>query len=81
MVCTGNRVGWHGLDEWGLGQGHVAGCCGCGNEPSGFLKCRNFLLDEELSACRQWLCCMELGALFQGILTTAKFRIVVAFGE
>jgi hypothetical protein len=24
-----------GLDSTGLGQGAVAGCCECGNEPSG----------------------------------------------
>jgi hypothetical protein len=82
MVCTRNRVEWHGLDGWGLGQGHVASCCGCGNEPSGFLKCRFFFwLDEELSAFQEWFFCMKLGALFQVILRTVEFRIVVAFGE
>jgi hypothetical protein len=34
----------HGLDRSGSGQGQVAGCCGCGNEPSGSIKCekKNF---------------------------------------
>jgi hypothetical protein len=26
-----------------LGKEHVAGCCKCGNEPSGFTKCRLFV--------------------------------------
>jgi hypothetical protein len=25
------------------GQGEMAGCCECGNEPSGFTKCVEFL--------------------------------------
>jgi hypothetical protein len=34
------EVGWeHGLDRFGLGQGQVAGCCECGNEPSVSIKC------------------------------------------
>jgi hypothetical protein len=35
------EVGWgrHGLDRFGVGLGQVAGCCECGNEPSGFIKC------------------------------------------
>jgi len=27
----------------GLGQGQVAGCCDCGDESSGFVKCGEFL--------------------------------------
>ena len=27
----------------GLGQGQVAGCCECGDEPSGCIKCGGFL--------------------------------------
>jgi len=27
----------HGLDWSGSGYGHVASCCDCGNEPSGFI--------------------------------------------
>ena len=30
--------GGHGLDLSGSGQGHVAGPCDCGNEPSGTIK-------------------------------------------
>jgi hypothetical protein len=38
------EVGWgHGLDRSGLGYGQVAGCCECGNEPSGSIKCGEFL--------------------------------------
>jgi hypothetical protein len=35
------------MDDWlgrsGLGQGQVAGCCDCGNEPSGSVKFGEFL--------------------------------------
>ena len=33
----------HGLDCSGREHGHVTGCCECGNEPSGFIKCGGFL--------------------------------------
>ena len=33
----------HGLDRFGSGQGQVAGCCECDNEPSGSIKCEGFL--------------------------------------
>ena len=36
-------VGVHGLDRVGLGQGQVAGTCECGNEPSGYGRCGEFL--------------------------------------
>jgi hypothetical protein len=29
-------VGGHGLNRSGSGQGHVAGCCECVSEPSGY---------------------------------------------
>jgi hypothetical protein len=35
------EMGWgrgHGLDGSCLGQGHVAGCCECDNEPPDFVK-------------------------------------------
>jgi hypothetical protein len=35
--------GWHRLDRSGLGQGQVAGSCVFSNEPSGSIKCREFL--------------------------------------
>ena len=31
------------LDRGGSGQGQVAGTCDCGNEPSGPIKCREFI--------------------------------------
>ena len=34
---------WHGLYRSGTGQGHVAGFCESGDEPSGFIKCGEFL--------------------------------------
>ena len=34
---------WYGLDRAGSGQGKLAGTCECGNEPSGSLKCGEFL--------------------------------------
>jgi hypothetical protein len=33
----------HGLDRSDSGQGQVAGCCECGDEPSGSIKCGEFL--------------------------------------
>ena len=36
-------MGVHGLDLSGLGEGQVADSCKCGNEPSGSIKCREFL--------------------------------------
>jgi len=33
----------YGLDRAGSGQGQVAGCCKCGNEPFGSIKCGEFL--------------------------------------
>jgi len=38
VVCGG-----HGLDQAGSGYGQVAGTCKCGNEPSGSIKCGEFL--------------------------------------
>jgi hypothetical protein len=35
--------GGHWLDWSGSGQGQVAGACECGNEPSGSIKCNEFL--------------------------------------
>ena len=38
------EVGWrHGLNRSGSDHGQVAGCCDCGNEPSGSVKCGEFL--------------------------------------
>jgi hypothetical protein len=38
------EVGWgHRLDQSGSGQKEVAGSCECGDEPSGSIKCREFL--------------------------------------
>jgi hypothetical protein len=39
----GNRVGGCGLDSSGLGQGPVVGSCEKANEPSGSIKCVEFL--------------------------------------
>jgi hypothetical protein len=37
-------MGWgHGLDQSGSGCGNVAGSGECGNEPSGSIKCGEFL--------------------------------------
>ena len=33
----------YGLDWAGLGQGQVGDACECGNEPSGSVKCGEFL--------------------------------------
>ena len=37
------EVGCGGKDWIELAQGQVAGCCECSNEPSGSIKCREFL--------------------------------------
>jgi hypothetical protein len=42
-------VGKHRLDQSGSGQGKAAGCCECGDEPSGSIKCGEFL--EYLRTC------------------------------
>ena len=34
---------WYVLKRAGSGQGQVAGTCECGNEPSGSIKCGEFL--------------------------------------
>ena len=42
----GNRMErdyWGGLDWAGPGQGQVVDACECGNEPSGSIKCGEFL--------------------------------------
>jgi hypothetical protein len=37
-------MGWvHGLNPFGSGKGLVAGSCECGNEPSGSIKCGEFV--------------------------------------
>ena len=33
----------YGLDRAGPGKGQVAGTCDCGNDPSGSIKCDEFL--------------------------------------
>jgi hypothetical protein len=39
----------------------VAGCCECGNEPSGSVKCGKFLeLAEDLLASQEGLCSVKL---------------------
>jgi hypothetical protein len=36
-------MGGHVLDRSGSGWGQVACCCECGDEPSGSIKCGEFL--------------------------------------
>jgi hypothetical protein len=43
MNVTDVGCGGNGLDRSGSGQGQVAGSCECGNEPSGFIKCGEYL--------------------------------------
>ena len=38
-----NWDGGNGLDWSDWGQGQVAGSCDCGNEPSGYIKCGEFV--------------------------------------
>jgi hypothetical protein len=37
------EMGGHGVDRSGSGQIQVAGCCELSNDPSGFIKCGEFL--------------------------------------
>ena len=37
------ECGGYGLDRAGSGKRQVAGTCECGNEPSGSIKCGEFL--------------------------------------
>ena len=43
MNLKGSRLGKGGLDGSGSGQEQVAGCYECGNEPSGSMKCGEFV--------------------------------------
>jgi hypothetical protein len=43
MGSSGSGMWRCGLDGAGSGYGQVAGICKCGNEPSGSIKCREFL--------------------------------------
>jgi hypothetical protein len=57
------NVGWrHRLVSSCSGYGQVAGCCECGNEPSGSIKCEAF--PAKLRACllvsQERLCSTEL---------------------
>jgi hypothetical protein len=38
-----NGMGCSGLDSSGSGQGHVAGSCEHGHEPSGSIQCEEFI--------------------------------------
>ena len=40
----------YGLNRAGSGQGKVAGACECGNEPSGSIKCGEFL--DQMQTCQ-----------------------------
>ena len=50
----------HGLDRSGSGQRQVAGCCECGDEPSGSIKCWEIsCLAEDLLASKQGMYSVE----------------------
>jgi hypothetical protein len=55
-------MGGSGLDRCGSGRGQVVGCCECGSEPSGSVKCREFLdqLREDLLTFKEGVCSMYL---------------------
>jgi hypothetical protein len=36
-------AGGYGLDRSGSELGQMAGCCQCGNDPAGSIKCGEFL--------------------------------------
>ena len=52
----------YGLDRAGSGKGEVLGCCECGNEFSGFVKCG--ALVEVLMASQEGSCSMKLVRYF-----------------
>jgi hypothetical protein len=43
LQVLGVGGGGHGLDSSGSKWGQVLGCCECGNEPLGFIKCGEFI--------------------------------------
>jgi hypothetical protein len=43
MDFSRSGIGRYGLEGLGSGQGQVAGVFGCGNEPSGSIKCGEFI--------------------------------------
>jgi hypothetical protein len=51
-------LGGCGLDSTGSGQGPVAGCCECGDEPSG--SCATELVSYYISLCFHFLICIFL---------------------
>jgi hypothetical protein len=54
-------VGWgkYGLDQSGTGYGQVTGNFECSNEPSGSIKCGEFIDWLNLLASEEELCSME----------------------
>ena len=40
---SGSEMWGHELNRAGIGKGQVAGTCGCCDEPSGSIKCGEFL--------------------------------------
>jgi len=38
-----NEMGWRGLDSSDPGQGPLVGACACGDDPSGSIKCGEFV--------------------------------------
>jgi len=59
-ILQGSGMWGHGLDGSGSGYGQVAGTCECGNEPSGSIKCGEFIdkLKIRLTS-QEGLCSME----------------------
>ena len=52
------EVGCGCMNRSGSGQGQLAGICECGNEPSGSIKCGNFLTScEPVSLSRRTVLC------------------------
>jgi len=51
--------GGYGLDQFGSGYGQVVGTFECSNEPSGSIKCGEFLDSLNLLASQEGLCSME----------------------
>jgi len=43
LILKRNQIGKSGLERFGTGYGHVAGCCEHVNEPLGFVNCWEFL--------------------------------------
>jgi len=58
-MSSKNGMGRHGLNCYDSGYEQLVGVCKCGNEPSGSIKCGEFLDAENRLDSQEGLCYME----------------------